>query len=182
MGHFWRTDLLRTRSEALICDEVFFFFNHKILFVVFLYLHSRSLDFVVSGSQYYFFDVDEEYRVIVHSPCSPVPFRSVSVGPLVSGVDLSQTKIPSPLTTMSTISNDALSALSECSRACIERLCKYEPEYFELTSPNQYVIRFVFFGPMGPRRCASDEANCLQYSTFLYALQACSRGGTHRVI
>jgi hypothetical protein len=106
---------------------------------------------------------------IVHSPCSPVPFRSVSVGPLVSGVDLSQTKIPSPLTTMSTISNDALSALSESSRACIERLCKYEPEFLELTSPNQYVIRFVFFGPMRPRRRASDEANCLQYSTFLYA-------------
>ena len=38
MGHFWRTDLLRTRSEALICDEVFFFFNHKILFVVFTYI------------------------------------------------------------------------------------------------------------------------------------------------
>jgi len=42
-----------------------------------------------------------------------------------------------------TVSNDALSALSESSRACIERLCKYEPECHEVTSPNQYVLGAV---------------------------------------
>jgi hypothetical protein len=55
---------------------------------------------------------------------------------------------------MSTISIDALSSLSEISRACIERLCKYEAEYLELTSPNQYVTRCDFFGPMGTRQPA----------------------------
>ncbi|KAN0120941.1 NUDIX hydrolase domain-like protein [Russula decolorans] len=44
---------------------------------------------------------------------------------------------------MSTISNNALSALSESSRACIERLCRYEPECLELTSPNQNVLAAV---------------------------------------
>jgi len=34
-GAFLVTDLPRTCSEALICDKVSFFFNRKILFVVF---------------------------------------------------------------------------------------------------------------------------------------------------
>ena len=51
--------------------------------------------------------------------------------------------IPFTCTTMSLTSafgitsDDALAALSESSRACIERLCKHEPEQFELT--NEYV-------------------------------------------
>jgi hypothetical protein len=51
----------------------------------------------------------------------------------------------SPTPVSGTISDDALAALSESSRACIERLCKHEPERFELT--NEYVLD-AFFGPM----------------------------------
>ena len=52
--------------------------------------------------------------------------------------------IPFTCTTMSLTSafgitsDDALAALSECSRTCIERLCKHEPEQFEPS--NEYVL------------------------------------------
>lgn len=73
---------------------------------------------------------------------------------------------------MSTISNDALSALSESSRACIERLFKYEAEYLELTSPNQYVPRCDFFGPMRSESApgASDSSLLRNYRIVLAAV------------
>ncbi|KAF8485813.1 NUDIX hydrolase domain-like protein [Russula ochroleuca] len=47
----------------------------------------------------------------------------------------------SPTPVLGTISEDALAALSESSRACIERLCMHEPDRFELT--NECVISYV---------------------------------------
>lgn len=72
----------------------------------------------------------------------PFPFRSRRL--FRSRSD----KIPLPCTTMSPTtpvfdapSDDALAALSESSRACIERLCKHEPpEHFELGT-SEYVWR-----------------------------------------
>ena len=57
MEKFLVTNLLRTRSEALICYKVFFF-NRKVLFVVLL--ASQLLGFrCLRWSILYFFDVDE---------------------------------------------------------------------------------------------------------------------------
>lgn len=52
-GAFLVTNLLRTRSEALICDKVSFF-KRKILFVVFT-CNPSALDFVVSRWSILFF-------------------------------------------------------------------------------------------------------------------------------
>lgn len=109
----------------------------------------------------YFLDVDVDERV--PGLCIPL-FRSVNVG----GYYLSQTITPLISTTMS-ISNETLSALSESSRACIERLCKCDIATFEwlpLLAPNQYVTRFDSFGPMRPRRPRLIEANRLLAPSF----------------
>jgi hypothetical protein len=55
----------------------------------------------------------------------------------------------SPTHVSAITSDGALSALSESSRACIERLCKHEPERFELT--DEYVLqRFRADAPLNP--------------------------------
>ena len=72
----------------------------------------------------------------------------------------------------------------------MERLCEYEPEYLELTSPNQYVYFIISLAsranpsaaPSWPRS-GLIEANHSKVECFLFTqLQACSRGGTCRAI
>jgi hypothetical protein len=85
----------------------------------------------------------------------PFPFRPRRL--LSLGVDPTD-EIPtirftfttmSPTPVLGTISEDALAALSESSRACIERLCMHEPDRFELT--NECVISSLAAGRCGVR-------------------------------
>jgi hypothetical protein len=59
-----------------------------------------------------------------------------------------------------TVSDDALAALSESSRACIERLCKHEPpERFE-HGTNEYVCHYW----------RADAPHCAKGRSFLFLL------------
>jgi hypothetical protein len=67
------------------------------------------------------------------------------------------------------ISDDALSTLSENSRACIERLCRHEPpDRFELGTSNEYVSTT---NVLAGRRAATLCANLI-YSSFSHVLAA----------
>ena len=154
------------------------FFSNRGYYSFFLLASPSFLDFVVVFKVFnlIFFGVDEWRFVvwfgtgIVHSEFRPCRVLGVS-----------QIKIPVICTTMSAtpvfdaLSDDTLSALSENSRACIERFCKYEaasePERSELLlNPNQYVNHCGFFGPMPPNHVPQSPPCCVTHRHVLAAV------------